>query len=65
MTINRFTLDQQSSDTVSRKLQRLVRMLQSNDTPDAVILQEVAALHRSLPSEKQAVISVTVMVESR
>lgn len=60
---NRFSIDTAKSDTVSAKIQRLVRIMQF-EPPQAVILQEVASLQRELkdPSE---VITIRVTVESK
>lgn len=58
-----FIINSNKSDTVSSKLQRLVRIMQF-EPPQAVILQEVASLQRELkdPSE---VITIRVTVESK
>lgn len=58
-----FIINSNKSDTVSNKLQRLIRIMQF-EPPQAVILQEVASLQRELndPSE---VVTVRVTIESK
>lgn len=59
----KFGIDKTKSDTVSRKLSRLARLLQLK-SPDAVIQQEIAALQRELQDATE-IVTVTAIVESK
>lgn len=60
---NKFGIDKAKSDTVSRQMGRLARLLQLK-SPDAVIQQEIAALQREL-TDATLIVSVNATVEAR
>lgn len=57
-----FAIDHKKSDTVSKRLTRLARLLQL-ESPDVVIRQEIEALKREL--HHSDVVTVSAIVESR
>lgn len=58
-----FAINKEKSDTVSRQMARLARLLQLK-SPDAVIQQEIAALQREL-TDATLIVSVNATVEAR